>query len=191
MAEFAVRTITQEDCALLAAQIQNVTARAFGCAGYDDGVMADLRRQPDPVICVCTARNGDVAGFCYGYVAPAAALADKLSLRPGQIGENADTPVGVLKTIVADPACQGQGIGTKLIPAVEKGLAQKGAVRIVVPAWKAGDRVNLAGTMRKTGYEEALTVDGLWRDDCDSGSFICADRKKRCICSAVFYSKTL
>lgn len=196
MPDLHITGITRRQLPQYAPGIRAAVKRAFQCPGYEDDVMDDLLAQTAPVVQLCLDNDEQPAGFAYGYRAPAGGLGRLVNMPldglPASIRRaDCEGGIGILKTIVTTPACQGQGIGTKLVRAVEQGLAKQHATQIIVPAWKAGARINIAGLMEKTGYAPGWTVDEIWKDDCDSGAFTCVDRADACICSAVFYCKRL
>ncbi len=196
MEDFNIRNITLTELPQLEEQIKETANRAFKCPGYDEDIVADLKTKTDPVIKICMNFNGQIIGFGYGYIAQADTLASFLKVEADNIPDpllaaDKQGRIGIIKTIVTDPTCQGRGIGTKLVREIEQGLLQNDATEIIVPAWKAGNRINIKKIMERTGHKPNFTVDGFWKEDCDSGEFQCVDRINKCICSAVFYAKTL
>lgn len=196
MENFKIKSISLGELSEFEAQIRKTANRAFKCPGYDEDVMADLKAKADPVIKIHTDFNGRVVGFGYGYIAQTGTLASFLkqeqnNLPHSMLSADKTEQIGIIKTIVTDPSHQCQGLATKLVREIEKDLLQKNATEIIVPAWKAGDRINIGRTMDRAGYTEGFTVEGFWKKDCDSGDFQCIDRTDQCICSAVFYTKTV
>ncbi|HJS85600.1 MAG TPA: GNAT family N-acetyltransferase [Acetobacteraceae bacterium] len=99
--------------------------------------------------------------------------------------------VGVIQSIAVDPEFQGRGIGTKLLAQSEKIISAEACSVAIVPAWKYDDTVNIHGILSKAGYKEWIEIKQYWKEDCDKSAFVCPQRTVGCMCSVVFYRKTL
>ena len=61
----------------------------------------------------------------------------------------------------------------------------------IVPAWKYDNIASIHGMLNKAGHQEWVEIKEYWKGDCDRGAFLCPKRTGGCVCSVVFYRKTL
>lgn len=98
---------------------------------------------------------------------------------------------GVLKTFAIKQNYQNKGIGSRLLIEMESKLISFGAKRLIVPAWKDCNGINIERLLVKFGYKKNLEIFDYWKKDCDKKSFSCPSRTNKCNCSAVFFSKSI
>lgn len=103
---------------------------------------------------------------------------------------NKQGKLGIIKTLGVKQQFQGQGYGSKIIHELQARIITKGARRIIVPAWKQKDVINVEKIMTKANYEPFLEIKDMWKVDCDSEKFKCPARSDKCVCSLIYYQDT-
>lgn len=113
--------------------------------------------------------DNEIAGFGYYYLS--------------------DSFEGILKMFAISKEYQGKGLGSRLLIEMENRLISMGAKKLIVPAWRDCNGINIEKLLNKFGYRKNLEVFDYWRKDCDKGCFKCPSRTNKCNCSAVFFIK--
>lgn len=194
--EMAVGTapLTLDELDLHRVALSSLIDLAFDSPGFGAITLDDLASRDAAVVWVARDATGDLVGVCTGYRVN---QSDGLSLfcgvePPKPIAEAQRLgKLGILKTVAISPLHQRQGLGVALIGLVERTLIEAGLEVIVVPAWEVAGRVNLGRAMERTGFRRVFDAGAVWVSGCDSGTFACRDRTDRCVCTAIYYAKSV
>ncbi len=90
--------------------------------------------------------------------------------------------VAYFKTIVVDPALQGQGWGPKLTSASTQSLKKMGANAIICHSWKESPNNSSTKYLQKMGFSPVGEVKNFWQDK-DYDCVLCHPLK--CFCTAI------
>ncbi len=166
-----------------------VSASEFGSGYYGE---PDIKLSGERHVSLAAHVNGEVCGFGLATIGNTeelrAMLRDRYGEVPASLREAANAgKLGIIKTVAVRKKEQGRGVGTKIFAELYKRLREKGAQRFIVPAWKEGDSIHIAGVIKKSGFEPLIEISDFWKSPCDAGEFRCVSRKATCNCSAVFF----
>lgn len=103
---------------------------------------------------------------------------------------NKQDKLGIIKTLGVKQQFQGKGYGSKIIQELQKRIISKGARRIIVPAWRQKDTINVGKIMMKANYKPFLEIKDMWKKDCDSEKFKCPARSVSCMCSLIYFENS-
>lgn len=179
-------------------EIISVIDAAFNCPGYGAQIIEEISQKENVVLSLVRDFNNAAIGVALAHSLPKETLAeysgaqeDTFSKAIGHADINGT--ISVAKTIAILPAYQRKGIGTKLLINLNKYFKSNGATVSIVPAWKAGERINIGVMMDKQRYIHFNEHKGIWREDCEGNQFTCPEHipNKSCVCSAVYYYKPL
>jgi len=166
--------------------------KAFQTPGYGPTILEQVLAI-DKYIAYIIYKESMEIGFGFGYLMPAGALSleigEALTL-PNEV-QTADHQgkIGILKTIAILPNQQRKGFGSKLVRLLANHLVKEGANQLVVPAWQAGQRINISGAMSRNGFTSFMHTALAWKTECDAKTFLCPERNESCQCNIVWYSK--
>jgi hypothetical protein len=99
--------------------------------------------------------------------------------------------LGIIKTIAVVEGLQSHGIGDELFLNMDRTLRGMGMSVVAVPAWKDAVGVHLSGILSGNGYEQFLSCQDYWKDECESEAFKCPCKQSaaNCACSLIWYKK--
>ena len=160
--------------------------------GYFVGTLA-IAGEPETHAILCI-EDRQLLGFAHARLLPKFGLGDFLERRieivPEDLKEaDAAGTLGVIQMIVVAPERRGNGIGTGLIASLHDRLVGHGADKLIATFKRGPGSSRIEEIMRRMGFVYWVELDSYWREHCDRGSFICADRTDRCICQALFFRK--
>ncbi len=174
-------------------QVRDLADRVLG-TGYF-GRSSEIAREPDTHLLVCVDEN-QLLGFTHGRLLPQMGLRNFLEHRVDFISEDFDTAdaagtFGVIQSLAVAPEHRGKGIGTGLISRLHDLLVGHGADKLIATFKSGPSSSPIEGIMGRMDFEYWLRLQTIFRERCDQGKFICADRTDTCNCEAVFYRKTI
>jgi GNAT superfamily N-acetyltransferase len=174
--------------------LYGIAAKTFGADFLQTTETVD---EDTKILAACDPSTGGVIGFATARKLGKGMLRLLLKMEeplpvPQDVAECDDVgAVGVIQSIAVDPEFQGRGMGTKLLAQSEKMISAEACSVALVPAWKYDGTVGIHGILNKAGYQEWVEIKEYWKEDCDRGAFLCPKRTGGCVCSVVFYRKTL
>lgn len=158
--------------------INNISIEAFG-EGYLECLLKYIEN--DLGNCLACFIDEKIVGFITYHKKETHELFEK---------NNVDA-IGEIKTIVVLEAHKGKSVGSKLFKYAEEELLLFGVNKIIVPAWKFDDQINISRLLKKYEYKKYLENKLYWKNECENNEFDCPKKTtKFCKCSAIFYLKS-
>lgn len=159
------------------------------------GKSSEIARERDTHLIICT-ENSQLLGFAHGRLLPKSGLRYFLEHRVDFVPEDFDVAdlagtFGVLQSVAVAPDHRGKGVGTGLILRLHDILVGHGADKMIATFKQGPSSDRVEGIMRRMGFEYWLRLETNFRERCDRGEFVCADRTEKCNCEAVFFRKTI
>ena len=155
-----------------------------------------IKRAEGGLLLLAVDRDDSLMGFVRGRLLPSGGFRDfvddQIEGIPDDLLEaDREGGLGVIQTVIVDPAHQGKGIGTKLMVVAHDTLVGLGADKLLV-TFKRGPRVpHVDDWMVKLGFQSWIKLESFWKARCDLGEFKCSERQNACNCEAMFYRKQI
>lgn len=157
---------------------------------------SEIAAQPGTFMLVSHEDRESLLGFSQGRLLPQDGLQEYLEHRvsdvPRDIAEadRAGT-LGTIEAIAVAPEFRSSGVGTKLVRILHDVLIGRGADKLVVSFKRGPNATNVDGMMDRLGFDVWTRLPTYWRERCESGDFLCADRHNGCTCEALLYRKAV
>jgi ribosomal protein S18 acetylase RimI-like enzyme len=140
-------------------------------------------------------QDDEPVGFINGNIGTQDELSPIYSkIPPGQFPPGHESIIGIIANVAVLPGLQGSGVGLRLMEAFEEEAGRRGATFLLTEAWKyknpVGEEiVHIKRLLQKSGFNETISIDDYWKEQCDREEFQCPARGCQCNCGVTLWNK--
>ncbi|MEG2221253.1 MAG: GNAT family N-acetyltransferase [Oscillospiraceae bacterium] len=180
------RLVTSADLPAL----RRLCDQCVGTGLYSETDLQELLARPDGVCVVQEDGEGQLAGYCLGFLTSAAEAADIIKQSAADISLWAKTPqpvVGICKSLGVDEGHRGRGLALELQGYCAEAMLSRGADLLFGVAWRQGTSIPVAQTLLALGFTYLCDSQHVWYDAAGLDCPVC--KQPRCVCPAAIFVK--